>query len=389
MAQRREQSILNGMAHRIVIAGGGIAALEAAVALRTLGGTRIAPVLVSPSTEFSFRAREVGEPFGRTAPLRIPLDDLLDDLDVLHVQDSAAAVDAPARLVCTSSGRRVPYQGLLVAVGGTPFPAYAHGITFDRPHSPEDFEELLADVGAGLVADVAFLIPDAAGWTLPAYDLACMLRAWAGREGHDVRVRIVSAEAAPLEAFGSAASREVADVLRRCDIEVVCGAEPVLVSDTTMTVGGHWLTADRLVSLPRLAGPGLRGLPCDWDGFIKVAPDGAVAGCPGVFAVGDGAAHRRKQGGLAAQQADVAARALLRRAGVPAPAPPDPPRLRGVLATPEGPLYLQEQAGYGSLDAGSIASFEPLWDPPGKVATRWLGPFLDGFVLRRTGAFAA
>jgi sulfide:quinone oxidoreductase len=377
------------MVHRIVIAGGGVAALEAAIALRTLGGTRVAPVLVSPSTEFSFRAREVGEPFGRVAPLRFPLTDLLSDLDVLHVLDSVAAVDAPARLVGTSSGRNVPYQGLLVAVGGTPFPAYAHGITFDRPHNPEPFEELIDDVRAGLVADVAFLVPDAAGWTLPAYDLACMLRGWAGREGHQVRVRVVSAEAAPLEAFGSSASRKVADVLRSCDVEVICGCEPVLVSDTTMTAGGHWMTADRLVSLPRLAGPGLRGLPCDWGGFIKVAADGAVPGCPGVFAVGDGAAHPRKQGGLAAQQADVAARALLHRAGIATPAPPDPLTLRGVLATPAGPLYLQAQARYGSRDSNSVASFEPLWDPPSKVATRWLGPFLDGLVSRRTAAFAA
>ena len=377
------------MLHRILIAGGGIAALEAAVALRSLGGERVAPVLVSPSTDFSFRAREVGEPFGRTAPLHLPLDDVLGDLDVLHVTDSVTAVDAPARLVRTATGRSLPYQGLLLAVGGTPFPAYAHGITFDRPRNPRAFDELLDDVRAGLVADVAFVVPDAASWTLPAYDLACMLRGWARREDHDVRVRVVTAEGAPLEAFGTAAARRVAEVLRGCDVEVLCGAEPLLVSDTTMTAGGRWVTADRVVSLPRLAGPRLRGLPCDWDGFITVGADGAVAGCPGVYAVGDGADHPRKQGGLAAQQADVAVRALLRRAGVAAPAPPDPPALRGVLATPEGPLYLEARGGYGSPHASSIASFEPLWDPPSKVSTRWLGPFLDGLVLRRTAAFAA
>jgi len=377
------------MAHRILIAGGGVAALEAAVALRSLGGDHVAPVVVSPSTEFSFRAREVGEPFGQTVPLHLPLDDLLGDLGVLHVEDSVTAVDAPARLVRTASGRNLPYQGLLLAVGGTPFPAYAHGITFDRPRNPTAFDGLLDDVRAGLVADVAFVVPDAAGWTLPAYDLACMLRGWARREDHDVRVRVVTAERAPLEAFGAAAARRVAEALRRCDVEVLCGAQPLLVSDTTMTAGGHWVTADRVVSLPRLAGPRLRGVPCDWDGFIKVAADGAVAGCPGIYAVGDGADHPRKQGGLAAQQADVAVRALLRRAGVAAPAPPDPPTLRGVLATPEGPLYLESRGGYGSPHASSVASFEPLWDPPSKVSTRWLGPFLDGLVLRRTAAFAA
>jgi len=377
------------MAHRIVIAGGGVAALEATVALRSLGGHRVAPVLVTPTTEFSFRAREVGEPFGKAAPLRLALSELLGDLDVLHVRDAAVAVDTGARLVRTASGRRIPYQGLLVAVGGTPYPAYAHGITFDRPQQPEAFDELLSDVRAGLVGDVALVVPDAAGWTLPAYDLACMLQAWATREQLPLRVRVVTAEATPLEAFGSRASRVVAEVLGRCGIEVVGGAEPLLVSDTTLTAGGHWITADRLVSLPRLAGPRLRGLPCDWDGFIQVGQDGAVPGSPGVYAAGDGAAYPRKQGGLAAQQADIAVRALLHRAGVGVPAPPEAPTLRGVLATPEGPLYLEARSAYGSPEPKSVASFEPLWDPPSKVATRWLGPFLDGLVLRRTAAFAA
>jgi sulfide:quinone oxidoreductase len=377
------------MVHRILIAGGGIAALEATVALRALGGDRAAPVLVTPATEFAFRAREVGEPFGKAPSLRIAMDDLLGDLKVLQVHDSIVAVDPHAHLVRTATGRRVPYQGLLIAVGGTPYPAFGHGITFDRPHQPEAFDELLDDVAAGLAGDVAFVVPDAAGWTLPAYDLACMLRAWATREHHDVRVRIVTAEATPLQAFGATASRAVGEILERCGIQVICGGEPLVVSDTTMTAGGRWITADRLVSMPRLAGPRLRGLPADWDGFIQVGKDGAVPGCPGVYAAGDGAAHPRKQGGLAAQQADTAVRALLRRAGVGAPEAPEPLTLRGVLATPEGALYLEARSAYGAPTPLSVASFEPLWDPPSKVATRWLGPFLDGLVLRRTAAFAA
>jgi sulfide:quinone oxidoreductase len=130
-------------------------------------------------------------------------------------------------------------------------------------------------------------------------------------------------------------------------------------------------------------------VPCDWEGFIVTGPEGAVPDCPGVYAVGDGAAHARKQGGLAAQQADVAARAILRGAGVPVPPADENPVLRGALATPEGPLFLQSASGYGRSGSGSIASFVPLWDPPTKVATRWLGPHLEGLAQRRTRAFAA
>lgn len=381
--------MLCAMAPRIVIAGGGVAALEAAIALRRLGGDATSPVLVAPNAVFSFRARDVGEPFGKAASLRVPLTDVLGELSIPLVCDRLASVDVASRVVDTVDGRRMAYDGLVVAVGGTPFPAFAHGISFDRTGHPEEFDELLCDIEAGLVTSVAFVVPDASRWTLPAYDLALILRSWANRRGRKLDIRIVTAESAPLECFGAAAAREVLRTLRGADIELVCGSEPVLISDTTMTVSRHWLTVDRIVSLPRLAGPRVRGLPCDADGFLLVGEDGAVPGCPGTFGAGDGSAHPQKHGGLAAQQADRAARAVLRRAGLRIPEPPEPLVLRGALATPDGPLYLEAAAGYGSRDASSTASLQPLWDPPSKVATRWLGPFLEDHVQRRLTAFAA
>jgi len=377
------------MPHRILIAGGGVAALEAAIALRTLGGDDVAPVVITPSAEFSFRARDVGEPFGKPPSSRIPLADVLGDLAIPHVSDVVTRVETEAHLVHTADGVSLPYEGLLVAVGGVPFPAYTHGISFDWTTDAETFGELLADIEADFVASVALVVPEATGWTLPAYDLALMLSVWARRHERDVDIRIVTAESAPLECFGLRASHRVSQVLERADVTLVCGAEPVLVSDTTMTASGRWVTVDRIVSLPRLAGPRLRGLPCDANGFIEVQAQGSVRGCPGVYAAGDGASHALKQGGLAAQQADQAARALLCDAGLRVPELTDPPTLRGVLATPDGPLYLEASDGYGSPRAASTATLWPLWYPPGKVATRWLGPFLEGMAQRRLDAFAA
>ena len=65
------------------------------------------------------------------------------------------------------------------------------------------------------------------------------------------------------------------------------------------------------------------------------------------------------------------------------------PVLRGALATPEGPLFMQSASPYGKPGSGALATFTPLWDPPTKVATRWLGPRLDGLVRRRTSAITA
>ncbi|MCW2966792.1 MAG: hypothetical protein JWM71_564, partial [Solirubrobacteraceae bacterium] len=293
------------------------------------------------------------------------------------------------RLVRTAEGHDLVYDDLLVALGGTPFPAFAHGISFDRREDPDTFDELLADVQAGLVGKVAFVVPDAAGWALPAYDLALILRAWARRHEIELGIQVVTVESAPLDCFGAAASREVARVLVRAEVTTICGSEPLLITDTAMMAAGRWIMADRIVSLPRLAGPRIRGLPSDANGFLMVGEDGAVPGCPGVFAAGDGAAHERKQGGLAAQQADRAARAMLRNAGLHIPGPANPPVLRGALATPEGPLYLEVSAGYGSPGASSTASFSPLWEPPDKVATCWLGPYLETLVHSRLSAFTA
>ena len=374
--------------YRIVVAGGGVAGLEALIALRSLGGGHVDPVLVSPDRGFAFRALEVAEPFGGRA-MRIALDDLLGELDVPQVTDRVARVRPEEMTVETAGGESLAYDALLLALGGIPFPLFAHGVTFDRPGDPESFDELLADVESGLATDIVFVVSDARSWTLPAYELALMLRAWASRRDVSARVRVVTAEDTPLQAFGATVSAEVAAVLDRAHVGVVAGSSPVVVSDGALLAGAHWVTADRIVALPGLAGPRLAGLPSDWEGFIVVGPEGAVPDCPGVYAVGDGAAYPRKQGGLAAQQADTAARAILRDAGLHVPALSEQTVLRGALATPEGPLFMQSASPYGKPGTGALATFTPLWDPPTKVATRWLGPRLDGLVRRRTSAFAA
>ncbi|MDX6664265.1 MAG: sulfide:quinone oxidoreductase, partial [Solirubrobacteraceae bacterium] len=158
MPAASRQYMLRPMAdHRILIAGGGVAALEAAVALRALGGTEAQAVLVCPGADFTLRALQVAEPFGRRAPVTFPVTEILDGLGVDHLQDTVSHVDSDGRVVLTVGGHMLPYDSLLLAVGGIGFPAYGHGITFDRPGDPAAFMILLDDVRAGLVASVAFV----------------------------------------------------------------------------------------------------------------------------------------------------------------------------------------------------------------------------------------
>ena len=70
---------------------------------------------------------------------------------------------------------------------------------------------------------------------------------------------------------------------------------------------GARLTCDRVVHLPLLSGPNCPGVPCDANGFVLVDDAFRVRDDDDVFAVGDATAGPYKQGGLAAQQADVVA----------------------------------------------------------------------------------
>ena len=94
------------------------------------------------------------------------------------------------------------------------------------------------------------------------------------------------------------------------------GVLPESVEDGALWLAdGASLDADLVVALPQPAGPAIPGLPSDAHGFLPVDRYGHVLGAPGVWAAGDATARPLKQGGLAAQQAEVAARSLAAKLG--------------------------------------------------------------------------
>jgi sulfide:quinone oxidoreductase len=372
----------SSLSHRVVIAGGGIAGLETLIALRMQAPEHTLLTLVAPEESFAYRALGVVEPFGDGGGRRFSLAGLARDVRARHVRDVVTAVDGASRAVSLASGRRIEYDTLVLAVGAQPYPAFGHGVTFDRAQEADAFDELLADVDARLVRQVAVVVPEHVGWTLPAYELALGVAGYGRRpRGRDIAVTLVTHESQPVGAFGPAAAEAVERVLAGAGVEVHCGREALVMSDGALVAGSQWITADRIVALPRVAGPRLRGVPCDAHGFVPVDPRGRVPGLDGVYAAGDGTAGPIKQGGLAAQQADAVVADVLWRLGVGAdPGPPPPAVLRGVLRTPSGPLYLQAEIGRDGEPRRSVASFAPLWPAPGRVASRWLASHLGGGV---------
>src|SRR5688500_17396705 len=109
----------------VVIAGGGVAAFEAALALRTLAPDQIDLTLVSPEQRFVYRPLSVGEPFALGAARSVPLDVAARDLGATLRSDALTAVEVEARQAVLAGGESLHFDSLLVAVGARRVPAYA------------------------------------------------------------------------------------------------------------------------------------------------------------------------------------------------------------------------------------------------------------------------
>ena len=145
--------------HEVVVAGGGVAALELVLALNDLAAERVSITIVEPEVDFMEHYR---------------LRRLTDDLGARLVPDALARVSGERHEVVTSSGEVVPYDVLVLAVGARPYPACRHVITLGVDDTSEALTGLAADLERGDVRHVAFVVPSGASWTLPLYELAIM-----------------------------------------------------------------------------------------------------------------------------------------------------------------------------------------------------------------------
>src|SRR6266498_2152085 len=367
------------VATRVLIAGGGVAALEAALALRELGEGRVSVEMLAPEPEFWYRPLAVAEPFGLGAVRHFDLAELAVAAGATFSPGALSAVDAGSRLAHTSVGGSVPYDVLLVACGAGPIPAVSGALTFRGPADTERIRTLLEEIVAGQVGRVAFVVPWGAVWSLPIYELALMTAAYLAERDVHVELALVTPEEAPLQLFGRAGSEAVRQLLEERGIALQTGSCPVeLVDGELRLVPEGTIAADRVVALPRLRGPRIDGLPQTVEGFLPVDAHGQVHGLADVFAAGDITSFPVKQGGIATQQADAAAEMIAANAGADLTPQPFRPVLRGLLLTGRQPRYLRHELTGGRGDV-SEASPEPLWWPPAKIVGRYLAPFLGSF----------
>src|SRR5829696_3836060 len=167
--------------HRVLIAGGGVAGLEALLALHDLAGDRVALTLLAPEREFAYRPMAVGVPFGRGHVQRHDLADVTRHAGAALLRGELVEVDPEARAAVLADGRRLGYDSLLVAVGAGSAPAFSRVRTWTPELDQEVFGGLLADLEEGYAKRVAFIVPENVAWPLPAYELALMT-AWDARD---------------------------------------------------------------------------------------------------------------------------------------------------------------------------------------------------------------
>jgi len=361
----------------VLIAGGGVAALEAALALRAIAADRVAVELLAPDSQFWYRPLAVAEPFELGEARRFELADLARELGATLTAGALTGIDEWRHVAHTSTNKPIPYDVLLVACGVLPIPAIPGALTFRGPTDIEPFRRLLQEIEQGDVRSVAFVIPWGAGWPLPIYELALLTAAHLENRGMpEVAVTLVTPEEEPLQQFGSAASDAVRSLLGASGVELraLTYASAFSEGELEFTPEGS-LPADRVVALPRLEGAPIDGLPQTVTGFIPVDAQCRVSGVADVFAAGDITNFGVKQGGIATQQADVAAAAIAADAGADVVPTRFEPVLRGLLLTGRQPRYLRRELGPAPVQE-PVASYEPLWWPPAKIVGRHLAPFL-------------
>jgi sulfide:quinone oxidoreductase len=362
--------------YHVVIAGGGVAALEAMVALRQIGEERVDVTLLAPDKEFTYRPLAVAKPFGLGPVARFPLDGLTTGCGARYEQGALVLASPEAHSVYTSRGRTLEYDALLVACGAQVRDAIPGAITFGDARDSRAIEMLFEDVAWGLVRRIVLAAPTGVGWTLPLYELALLIADRLDHEELRADVTLVTPEEEPLAVFGHEASEAVRSFLVERGVELRTQTHPKSFEPSALEIAGDVpLEADWVLTLPRLVGRPIEGLPQAQDGFIPTDKFGRVAELLDVHAAGDGTNFPLKQGGIAAQQADAAAETIAAAAGVSITPTPFQPVLRGLLLTGRRPAFLRTELTGGHGPA-SVASPEPLWWPAGKIAARYLGPYL-------------
>jgi len=138
------------------------------------------------------------------------------------------------------------------------------------------------------------------------------------------------------------------------------------------------------VALPELRARRITGVPTRRAGFVPVDASGQVEGLQDVYAAGDVTTFPIKQGGLAAQQADVVAQTVAARLGASIKEVRAPRVLQARLLGGERPLFLRTEFDWGGQPTRATLVHADDADAAktAKVLGRYLVPYLETLPAR-------
>jgi len=366
---------------QILIVGGGFAAVEVALALRALAGDRAALTMLAPDPVFHYRPAATSEPFDVAPSRRYDLRAIAKDLGAVYHESRLEAVASRKAFVRTASGARLHYDALVLATGARAVVGVPGAITFRDQRDIPAIRRVLGEFETGAVRSIVFALPAGAVWQLPVYELALLSARHAQERGLAIESTVITPETEPLAMFGPEASEVVRGLLAERGVRFVGGsvATGVRREGSLALADGRVIQADRVVALPELRGRRFTGVPASRSGFVPVDGSGRVEGLQHVYAAGDLTSFPIKQGGLAAQQADVVAQTIAAGLGAPTKEVRAPRVLHARLLGGDAPLFLRTEFDWSGQPISAVAVHAG--DEPSakaaKVLGRYLVPYLE------------
>lgn len=265
----------------VVVAGGGLAALELALALRKL--RRDLPItVVSTESEVIYRPWLIKVPAGGPEAPVVPFARLLSEAGVSVVSDRAARVDAGAHELILESGAALKYGQLVVATGATADRDRVPG-GHDHALFPCDADE--ATKFAARVASGPSSVAVVFGWERPGPGLE--YAAWLAARQRGITVSAIDGDGTLERRVGERATAHIRALFERRGGRLISEGRVRRIDDRNVELEQGVVTA----AVIALASP-LRGCTSwlpeelrDERGMLRV--DSSLAAAGGVFGIGD------------------------------------------------------------------------------------------------------